>query len=437
MTLQKPITIETANDHFPLRIAEQHCGCLSTEGKWLIPPEYDDVRFYNTHIAIVQKKGLYGVVSSQNKTIAPLKYKYICNPNHKGWMVFNTEQNKRGLMDNNGRTLIEPKYEYISTNNISDNLLVQENNLYGMIDISQNTIISPKFYEADYLSHDYIRVTKNNKKGFISPYGQEIIAPRFDWMTNFFKTEDSTHYISLIKEDLKYGVITHEGEYFITPEYDELDLIERNPNLFLIVNKDALWGIINHNKETLFMKPFDHLVGFKGNNNLGGAKKDGKWGIVNAYGEMITPFEFDNYPIFFGTNEYAFTKSAGTLIIIDRQGKDTGFTSDKPTLQGSYFDENNIAIAHDNYHGYGFITGNGLSWGIKPKYNHISRIYFGKVENKIVYQAFYENELIFDLLDKYLNKILTSTLDEYGNQIIKNAQGEVTWSRAIDPDFTK
>jgi hypothetical protein len=58
-------------------VAKSVMGLMNMEGKLQIPVVYDKIEKVGQHDIVVQRYGLYGVISRENEIIIPLKYNYV------------------------------------------------------------------------------------------------------------------------------------------------------------------------------------------------------------------------------------------------------------------------------------------------------------------------------------------------------------------------
>ena len=192
--------------------------------------------------------------------------------------------------------------------------VVMQNNLYGVIDKTGNTIISPKYQEVKIPNPEkavFVCYEENNTK-VLNEKNEEIL-------TNYTNVEpiglkniasDLMYEKSVLRyaKDEKYGLIDFEGKEITKPIYDELEGLPYKEGE-LLVKQNEKYGVIN----------------IKGNN------------LVDIEYETIT---VDGY--FTNENQY---KNAGYI----------------------------VAIKTEEGYRYGYIKNDGKEIA-KPQYNELSRI---------------------------------------------------------------
>lgn len=57
--------------------SESKWGLVTTKGEWIIPPEYDQLYYFNNGLAPAKKDGLWGVVNLKNEIITPFQFENV------------------------------------------------------------------------------------------------------------------------------------------------------------------------------------------------------------------------------------------------------------------------------------------------------------------------------------------------------------------------
>lgn len=232
-----------------------------------------------------------------------------------------------GMIDKDGELLIEPglqvKPEFengVAIVSVQDTVQ-QEGisgesyyaSLYGMIDIDGNTLLETR-YDDIRLSDDgsIVMVNLNEKIGYTSITGETIVKPKFDLGEPFTgdyaavgeitrldpddaDRDSQTHYVS-------WGMIDRSGKLVIPAMYDGLQVCE---NGMALVNIGRLYGYINaENEEVIHVKyeyanPFENGCAVVGTNI---PLPDGRqssldytiaWGLIDEEGKVLLPLIYD------------------------------------------------------------------------------------------------------------------------------------------------
>lgn len=204
-----------------------------------------------------------------------------------------------------------------------------EEGLY--IDIFQKTDIprtyAPEFklklkiQELKYLSscgkeifHNHLAIIEHNRRfGYINEEGSIVVDIQYDKVTDFkngLAAVKIERYETKIEDwlDIKYGgkwgIINTEGEYFQSPQYDDLILTDDDIILFskggmLDMDKHffigSKWGVMDYKMRIIIPPRFLYLEQAK-NGLIRGLIEDGskccRWGLITMKGEEITPFKY-------------------------------------------------------------------------------------------------------------------------------------------------
>lgn len=159
-------------------------GVISNAGKQIIPCNYDLIMYDKRGQGFrIKKNGRWGFADADGNIIVHAEnYDDITTLYVKtGFTV--TKANKKGVLDNKGKIIIEPNWNYISQ--LNDSLfLVRNNNYEGVIDKNSNIII-PVEYTKVSLSDNRFNVSLNGKKGICDIKGNVIVPAAY---TSVFPT---------------------------------------------------------------------------------------------------------------------------------------------------------------------------------------------------------------------------------------------------------
>lgn len=185
----------------------------------------------------------------------------------------------------------------------------------GIIDLDGKTIAEPKYDDITYLpeTEDFL-VTSNKKVGIMSKDGAlkvQIIYDDIDLM-------DKDAGLYLAKRDNKYGIVDIKGNVKLYIEYDQIGIditsFAKNEikNKYLLVDnlipvqKDGLWGLVNKSGKQIVDFQYDGF-GYIATSNKDAfnllvipdydvivTKKNNKYGLVNSSGVEIIPASADD-----------------------------------------------------------------------------------------------------------------------------------------------
>jgi hypothetical protein len=156
----------------------------------------------------------------------------------------------------------------------------------GLINKKGQIIVQPRYASVTVgFPFGFCEVTdKNNKHGFVSENGIEIVKPQYDCLSLNDKDEmqiDSTM-IKVCKND-KEGFINTKGEIVIPIKYKSLVLA--GEKLIMFMNEPSKWGFIDYKNKIVIQPEFSHTNIFKeGKMTL--QKSDGEEYIVYINGKV-------------------------------------------------------------------------------------------------------------------------------------------------------
>lgn len=218
-------------------------GFIDTKGDFVIKPIYDyaanfgngkaEVRMSGLKPLYIDKRGKYIKVNrnlnNQNFGNNVLTYKnkrYTKVNNVPNTYINGTskihidkfyqglarieQNNKTGLIDKTGKTIIPIKYDYISE--FREGLaVVVLNKKYGFINQQGEIVIQPQFKDACTFSEGYADVNINDKVGYIDKKGNIAIPTQYDGNYAFING------VAPVQVAHKWGYIDKTGKYIWKP----------------------------------------------------------------------------------------------------------------------------------------------------------------------------------------------------------------------------
>jgi len=118
--------------------------------------------------------------------------------------------------------------------------------------------------------------------GFINTKGEEIIEPKFKFVSNF---QEGLAQVEIIQNNFLF--INKTGENIFSIKCDEASSLE---NGYVIFKKNNKYGVINKKGEEIIKCNYDKIKSFM--NGVFAVNLDGKCGIINEKGEEIIECEF-------------------------------------------------------------------------------------------------------------------------------------------------
>lgn len=300
-------------------------GACDLQGREVIPPQYDDVRFRGSYYE-VKKDGKVAIRDLHNNELLGFIYDEV-----RWWLIeygyCQVKLNgKWGVVDKNGREVIPPLYDetYVYTLK-SDYYEVELNGKRGVVDKNGREVIPPKYdYVDSYMIKDkgYAFLKEQDKYGIWNiALGRETVSCVYDSVSTV-----STKDYYIVKSNLKWGVINSQGTTVVPINYEyigvaiDCDYCQVAKNIEYQdgyvtktyqyippkVIKNGKWGIydMKNNKQIVPCDyeyigfPSEGLITFNVNGNVTGLMpgkvNGGKWGYLDILGNIVIKPEYDD-----------------------------------------------------------------------------------------------------------------------------------------------
>ncbi|MGB0887963.1 MAG: WG repeat-containing protein [Vicingaceae bacterium] len=198
-----------------------------------------------------------------------------------------------------------------SVNKAWRNVYAIETRINSSESIKNFLIKYPKYPFKDELKQNYILantiyypIKKNNKWGFVNKKLDQVIAPIYSWVSDFYEGA------AVAELKGKFGFIDKKNEVLISFEYDEA---EPFLNGLSVVGKNDKYGIINKIGEIIVPLMYDDIGSTK--NEFIAVELDGKFGFIDRKGTLKVGLKYETVSDF--NNGIAYVKQNGFFGIID------------------------------------------------------------------------------------------------------------------------
>lgn len=227
----------------------------------------------------------------------------------------------------------------------------------ALIDKTLNPITPFKYWHIGMMSADglaYVIVSENriDKYGFIDKQGNEVIPPKYNFVSGFEEGRCFVHYYA--SESICI-IDTLGNELFCFKEKD-IGINSYFYNEFCILNQNGKLGLLNKNCEFVIPTIYEDVHEFE--DDFVAAKLNGKWGYLDKCGNIAIPFIYEESTDFF--KGLATAKINNKWIFIDKAGNEILSTNyDEIYSFSSFYEENNFTVVmKDNK--YGLINREGV-----------------------------------------------------------------------------
>ncbi|WP_238652950.1 WG repeat-containing protein [Paenibacillus piscarius] len=226
-----------------------------------------------------------------------------------------------GYINNEGRTVIEPRYDYAEEFQRSGLAVVQKGNISGLIDSAGREKVKPVYSFIGPFSEGRAVVSDAKGYTFINEQGKEVTASRYDYLNSLhdgralYSKQNTSGGPSL------YGYLDAQGKEVLPAVY--LDAGDFSDGTALVKTAEGEYALIDPAGQVLhtYKYPF---VGYPGDGLLAfQAVENGKYGYLRTDGTVAIPPQFTAALPFSGGRAVINTAEnyGNAYGLIDKQGK--------------------------------------------------------------------------------------------------------------------
>lgn len=300
---------------------DEKWGILGSNGEIIIQPMYQEMP-----IVIDSSKDIFLCTYDIDETQNTYKTKVINSKNEEIWTNYTKvealenydesenvwyEENvlkfqkdgKWGLIDLDGKEILEPVYDNITTiKGIKNSLIIEKDGLVGLVNNKGSKILDTNYLEitnfGDDYKNGYITINQENKYGLASISGTQILENKYEKIDNIY----SDKYF-VIRENQKQKLINKDGEVTLAENFDEIKQIANQGIVFIKKNK---YGLMDFGGNVLIEPTYQKLTEI--NIDIFSAEKDGKSGAIDKDQNEKIPFTY---------SQITYNKKAGIYIADD------------------------------------------------------------------------------------------------------------------------
>ena len=348
--------------------------------------EIQQISEYNYYI--LQKDGQYGIIDSEGKTIIDAKYSNIIIPNPEKDIFVCYNNDKTEIINSQNEKMFTEyeDIEPIKLKSVASTLSYEKNNLiykqdgkYGLINFegkktTQNiydTIENLQPTEGKFL------VSQNGKYGVIDLKGNTIVKTEYDKISSdeYYTSKDeykkSGFIVSIKTEDgYRCGYISYNGKKILDTKYNEIERItkEDEKNVYLIASENGKNGVYKNKKNII---PNEYQSISYDDNDVLILQKNKKYGIAKLDGKIIVKVEQESVE---SKGIYLYVKSTNENKVYDNQGNIIDINYNRTIYNTENEDYKISTILNNNTIFYGIIDKNGNKL-VDEKYRYIEYLY--------------------------------------------------------------
>ncbi len=317
---------------------------LKKNEQTIIENQYQSIQYDETNqLFVIEKSKKYGIANLEGKVIVPVQYNeiditgiYLYAKNEQGTTVYNS---------NGTQANIDANVAIINTSNEKYRIRInnEQGTKYGVINKDGKQLIEEKYNYIEYLYENYFIVSnENGKLGILDDKGAIKVPleheslqriPNTDLIQTTLTEEHKTQIyhkemnkicempsatIEVLEHHIKIYNET-EVKYFDKEGKELKNTDVYTSNKLFVDKKDGKYGFVDKNGNVLVDYQYDKAFEL---NEFGFAtiSKDGKWGAMNEQGQEIVPptyeikdqkepsFIGEYYRVIYGFGEFYYTK---------------------------------------------------------------------------------------------------------------------------------
>ena len=363
-------------------------GIMEKEKKYNIA----EVNKYNYFSLKENEK--FGVIDNQGNIIIEPQYDDVKIPNPEK-NVFICYEGQTTKVMNDKKEQIYTEYNNITPlvlKNVSTDLRYEksvlkyeEDGKYGLISLEGKKITNPIYEEIDTLQYkegEFV-IKKDNKYGIMNMNGYVIINPEYDNIkADAYYSPDTGYkndgYIvsNTTDEGYRYGYIDNEGNKILDTNYNDLYRINYEGETYLICAENGKYGLFNKDKN-IIPNEYQAITYIEGD-NLCLVQKGKKYGIITLEGSMILQVRYNQIDI---NGDYIYTTDENSEIkVYDKKGNEVEVNQNTTisTIQENpeykiYIDTSNGTTLYSIYQGENKITNGNYNYiGYLSNNNYIA-----------------------------------------------------------------
>ncbi|WP_197057315.1 WG repeat-containing protein [Alistipes sp. ZOR0009] len=292
----------------PVKTGEKW-GYVNKKGEYKINPQFKDAQFFRDGLAkVLSVDGKVGYITEDGKYKIPAKFKEG-TPFKEGFAFVVVDGGYPTCINKSGETIFQlkqAKYAFGFSEGLA--MFQTTDDKFGFVDESGKVVVNPQFEFTRPFNEGYAAVCQNKKWGFINKSGKIVINPQFQGVMDFHNGKASFY------NGKQSGFIDVKGNYVINPQFDyAMSISEGMASIY----SGKLFGFISENGKIIVNPQFEEAFSFK--NNLALIKQNDKYGYINKEGKIEINPQFDEATMFFG--DVAYVKNADKWGVIDKTGK--------------------------------------------------------------------------------------------------------------------
>ena len=275
-----------------------------------------------------------GVIDRNGKTLIKPEYSTIYIPNQSKDVFFCFTEEEYKILNSSGKDVFSD-FSFVYPIVISDTsmemeknvLYYEENGKYGLVDFDGKKVTNAIYDEVSSLKNKpgCILVKKDGLYGVLDSLGNIVVDVKYNSVKSdeFCSEKDGylkTGYIVSERTDtgIIYGYIDYNGKMLVEPEYESISRAleyENEEDIYLIFMENGKKGVIQNKK--IIIKPRYQGINYYNVSDVFIVNKNGKYGFYDSEGDEILNPEYTSYSI---AGNYISVKKDNDMMLYDLHG---------------------------------------------------------------------------------------------------------------------
>ena len=198
-----------------------------------------------------------------------------------GKMLATPSAARWGFIDEQGKVVIEPKFDAVGTSRESITA-VSQNGKWGWID-QKGSFIDAQLPGSVEFHEGLAAFKRDGKAGFIDVTGKVVIEPQWD------EARDFSESLAAVKQNGLVGFIDKSGKPVIKPHWEMVDDFH---DVLAAVKENGKCGFIDKTGKVVIKTEWDDAMVFRDGYAVV-SRGNNKWGAIDKQGKLVIPLEWE------------------------------------------------------------------------------------------------------------------------------------------------
>jgi hypothetical protein len=305
--------------------ANDKCGFMGPDGKYVIPPQYARARGFHDGLAAVNLKGKNeaGYIDRTGTLVIPDRFN-TPGDFSEGRASFYSPGKGYGSIDRAGNVVVEPRWKGAHRFSNGRAAVEDENGLFGYVDVDGRLVVTPvwpyadsfgpdglavvrgrdlrpqridkagqirpEFDGAGAFSEDLVAVNRNGKWGYVDRAGRVVIPFQFEGAGPFHEG------LAGVRTAEGAGYIDRTGAFAIPPRFGAAGPFE-DGRAVVSEPKSSAQGVVDRSGAWIVRPKAWEIVGFR-EGYASFRDENGRAGMIDAAGRIALEPKYDRVNLF-------------------------------------------------------------------------------------------------------------------------------------------